>query len=56
LGERNKVLANEIKDSEYDKIFVTYWLLHFKGVYEILKNEDSRWKIIEIKNLYPMRK
>jgi hypothetical protein len=24
LGERNKVLANEIKDSEYDKIFVTY--------------------------------
>jgi hypothetical protein len=55
LWERNKVLANAIQTSEYNKIFVTYWLLHFKWVYELLKQNDNNWQITETKYLYPIR-
>ncbi len=55
LDERNKILANEIINSKYKKIFVTYWKLHFDWVFEILKQNDKNWKITEIKYLYPIR-
>lgn len=54
LGERNKILVNEIQKSEYDKIYITYWLLHFKWVLEELKKQDPKWEIIETKYLYPI--
>ena len=54
LDERNKILVNEIQKSEYDKIYITYWLLHFKWVLEELKKQDPKWKIIETKYLYPI--
>lgn len=55
LHKRNEVLANEIIESEYDKIFITYWLLHFNWVFEIVKEQDENWKIIETKYLYPIK-
>jgi hypothetical protein len=55
LAERNKVLVDAIETSEYDKVFITYWLLHFKWVYELLKANDSNWEIIETKHLYPIK-
>jgi hypothetical protein len=55
LWERNKVLVNAIETSKYDKIFITYWLLHFKWVYEFLKESDNNWEIIETKYLYPIK-
>ena len=54
LDERNKILVNEIQKSEYDKIYITYWLLHFKWVLEELKKQDPKWEIIETKYLYPI--
>jgi len=54
LDERNKILVYEIQKSEYNKIYVTYWLLHFKWVLEELKKQDSKWEIIETKYLYPI--
>lgn len=55
LDERNKVLTNEIINTEFDKIYVTYWLLHFKWVLKLLKENNPNWKIVEIKNLYPIK-
>lgn len=54
LDERNKILVNEIQKSKYDKIYITYWLLHFKWVFEELKKQDPKWEIIETKYLYPI--
>lgn len=55
LWKRNEVLANEIINSEYEKIYITYWLLHFKWVFELLKQNNKKWEIISIKNLYPIK-
>ncbi|MDD3301943.1 MAG: hypothetical protein PHN31_00165 [Candidatus Gracilibacteria bacterium] len=55
LNERNKNLASEIIKSKYDKIIVTYGLLHFDGVYNLLKENDSNWKIKNIKYFYPIK-
>lgn len=55
LGRRNEVLANEIINSKYNKIYVTYWLLHFKWVYKLLTEKDSKWQIITTNNLYPIK-
>ncbi|MDD3793751.1 MAG: hypothetical protein PHI37_02980 [Candidatus Gracilibacteria bacterium] len=54
LDERNKILVNEIQKSEYKKIYITYGLLHFKGVLKELQKLDPKWEIIEIKYLYPI--
>ncbi len=55
LWERNKVIANAIIDSKYKKIYTTYWLLHFKWVLKLLKENDSKWKIVDTKYLYPIK-
>lgn len=55
LDERNKILKNAIIDSEYNKIYITYWLLHFKWVFELLQEQDPKWKIISVKNLFPVK-
>jgi len=54
LNERNKILVSEIQKSNYEKIYITYWLLHFKWVFEELKKQDPKWEIIETKYLYPI--
>jgi len=55
LNERNKNLSDEIIKSNYNKIFITYWLLHFEWVYKLLKENDPNWKIINIKYFYPIK-
>ncbi len=52
LDDRNKNLAKEIEDSEYNKIIVTYWLMHFDWVFSILKNNDNNWRIIKTDYIY----
>lgn len=54
LDERNKIVAQAVIDSEYNKIFLTYWALHFDGVLELLQQQDPNWKIIKTKKLYPI--
>ncbi len=56
LWKRNEVLTDEIINTEYNNIYITYWLLHFKWVFELLKENNSDWKIISTKNLYPIKK
>jgi len=55
LGERNKILSKAIIETEYDNIYITYWLLHFDGVLKILKQYDPKWQVISVKNLYPIK-
>jgi len=55
LNERNKNLSNEIINSKYNNIYITYWLLHFKWVLELLQDNDSNWKIIKQINYYPIK-
>ncbi len=54
IEERDKNLAENIVKSEYDKIFITYWLLHFDWVLKLLQATDPNWKIITTKELYPI--
>lgn len=46
LNKRNEVLANEIIRNPNKKIYVTYGALHFPGVFDLLKANDEKWKII----------
>ncbi len=55
LWERNNILANEILNSPHKKIFITYWKLHFEGVFNILKQKDNNWKIIKEEKFYPIK-
>jgi hypothetical protein len=34
---------------------MTYWLLHFKWILELLQKNDPNWKIIKTKYLYPIK-
>ena len=55
LDKRNEVLSSEIIESEYNNIYITYWLLHFNWVLKLLQENDSNWKIVSTKNLYPIK-
>ena len=55
LWKRNEVLTKAIVESEYDNIYITYWLLHFDWVFELLKQNDEKWKIVSEKYLYPIQ-
>jgi len=55
LNKRNDVLSNEIINSKHNKIFITYWLLHFKWVFKLLQKNDKNWKIIKTEYLYPIQ-
>ncbi|MDD3119937.1 MAG: hypothetical protein PHF46_00835 [Candidatus Gracilibacteria bacterium] len=49
LEDRDKNLAGNILNSEFDKIYVTYGLLHFKGTFDYLKSQDINWMITDVK-------
>lgn len=49
LDERNKYVAEFIQKSELQKMFVIYGMLHFEGIYSLLKETDPRWNIIDVK-------
>lgn len=55
LNERNKIIAEKIITSPDKKIVATYWLLHFSWVFELLKQNDIKWRIIRIDYLYPVK-
>jgi energy-coupling factor transporter transmembrane protein EcfT len=54
LWWRNNILSSEIIKSKYNKIYITYWKLHFKWVFDILKEQDKNWKIINKKEINSM--
>ncbi len=55
LNKRNEVLSSAIIKSEYDEIYVTYWLLHFEWVLKLLQEDDNTWKEIERFNYFPIQ-
>lgn len=56
LHKRNENLVDYINSSEDKNIYITYWLLHFKWVFELLKESDQKWRITKIEYLYPISK
>ncbi len=54
IDERDKNLAQKVNESEYDKIYITYWLLHFDWFFNKLKSSDDSWEITDTKYLYPI--
>jgi len=48
LDERDAHLAENILSSEASNIFVMYGMMHFDGVYRLLKEQDPRWEIKSI--------
>ncbi len=55
IDERDEYLAQEVQNSEREKIFITYWLLHFEWFFEELKKLDPSWEITKTKYLYPIQ-
>lgn len=55
LNERNKVIAEEIIFSEHTNIITIYGLLHFEWVFELLKQNDIKWRITHIDYLHPLK-
>ena len=55
LHKRNEILANWIIESEYNKIYTTYWLLHFEWVLKLLQENDDNWKITKYNSSYPIQ-
>ena len=55
LKQRNKHIVENIYSNPSDKIFITYWLMHFNWVLDLLKQKDPNWKIIKIKYFYPIK-
>lgn len=54
IDERDKNLADKVNESEYQNIYITYWLLHFDWFLKELKKYDDNWKIINTNYLYPI--
>jgi len=55
LEWRNKVVIEEIINSEDKNIFATYWALHFDGILQWLQEKDNNWKIISQKSFFPFQ-
>lgn len=54
LDRRNDNLVDWILNNGHDKIFITYWGLHFEWVMKLLKENDPRWKVTKEEYLYPI--
>ncbi len=48
LDERNAYVVEEVRKSEYEKIIILYGMLHFEGIFQLLQQQDSRWKVVNI--------
>lgn len=56
LDKRNEYIADYIISNDHDKVFIMYWELHFDWVFELLKENDSNWRIEKTDYLYPLKK
>jgi len=50
LDDRNVHIVNEVINRQDKKIFIIYGLMHFEGVYELLKASDPNWEITNIES------
>lgn len=54
LDFRNRHLADTIAAEVHPRIFVTYGAEHFRGVFQLLKEKDPRWRIQSVKWARPI--
>ncbi len=54
LTERNKVIVDKILSSQDDKIYVLYWLMHFRWVWSMLQDADPTWHLDSIRYFKPI--
>lgn len=55
LDWRNEILSSEITESKYNKIYITYWKLHFDWVLKLLQQNDKNWKVTNQKEIISMK-
>lgn len=55
LWKRNTYLIKAINEEKNKNIVITYWLLHFKWVFDELQKQDKNWKIEKIDYLQVIR-
>lgn len=55
LEDRNKNLVNKINESEYNKIYITYWLMHFEWIWSSLQRQDPNWKLVSVRYFKPIK-
>lgn len=55
LNKRNEIIAEKFINSSDKKIIATYWMLHFEWIFNILKENDIKWRISKIDYLYPIK-
>ncbi len=55
LNKRNEVLKEKILNSEDKNIIITYWMLHFDGLFNELVKSDIRWRIKKIDYISPLK-
>lgn len=48
MVKRNKIIADYLLKSESKKIYINYGSAHFDGVFNLLKEENPNWKIVEV--------
>jgi hypothetical protein len=54
LDERDEHIAHGILESPEKKLFLTYGLMHFNGVYARMKKADPKYAIVKIEPYYPL--
>jgi hypothetical protein len=50
MDDRNKIVADFIQKEARDKILINYGAQHFDGIFKLLKDYDSNWKIIRFES------
>lgn len=51
MDERNQLVADFILNTSHDKILIHYGADHFDGIFSMLKNSDSKWKIVRVEKI-----
>lgn len=51
IDERNQLVADFILNSSHDKILIHYGAEHFSGIFSLLKNTDSKWKVVRVEKI-----
>jgi pheromone shutdown protein TraB len=53
LDKRNRIVVDTyIRENPKEAVFL-YGALHFDGIFQLLKEQDSRWEIQSLEPLYP---
>lgn len=55
IDTRDHFIAEALLSSKQSQIYATYGLMHFQGIYNVLRSGDPRWNIQEVRFETPIR-